>query len=343
MRKRWDQLSPATTPQVRADFQAVWDEANGEAMFFGGGFVPDDETWKWDGSDWNLQSPATAPEARSGYAMDYDPVNGYVLLFGGIRAASPHRRGDTWKWDGSNWTNMSAPLTPVLSPAMAGHSAGLILFGGSSTGSGSAGDYLSTTYRWTGSGWTALTPAHNPNGRFVHSMGYDRVSDTVILFGGSQMDSGGTTSSIDDTWEWDGTDWTQVSAGGAYPTTPGTDAHTRMAWNDDLQMLLLFGGQWDTEHGGGPGGGISLSKEVWAWNRTSWELIDVCQPYVPGPGFVGPGDVGGGIAQHGWCWDPILRKMLLFGGDVYDPTPNETDETWVFGGTCNRPQLIRWH
>ena len=55
-----------------------------------------------------------------------------------------------------------------------------------------------------------------PRPRVVLGMAYDSVRKKVVLFGGYPL-GGGT---IGDTWEWDGTDWTQVADSPARSDSP---------------------------------------------------------------------------------------------------------------------------
>ncbi|MEM6533720.1 MAG: hypothetical protein AAF654_13935 [Myxococcota bacterium] len=77
---------------------------------------PCNETFSWDGTAWSSLCPgpgcSTAPPARSEYGMARfdDGVEDYVLMYGGSGETST--LGDTWRWNGSNWTQ----LTPALGP-----------------------------------------------------------------------------------------------------------------------------------------------------------------------------------------------------------------------------------
>lgn len=76
-----------------------------------------------------------------------------------------------------------------------------VLFGGS-TGNQVHGD----TWTWNGSSWSQAMPVHAPSARDVHGMTYDELDKRVVLFGGSSV---GAPPARNDSWIWDGTDWTQ--------------------------------------------------------------------------------------------------------------------------------------
>jgi hypothetical protein len=74
------------------------------------------QTWTWNGSAWSAQNPSGAvPGARSSAMMA--TVNGTALLFGGCQFGTDEGGdagsvgticfGDTWTWDGTNWTEHS--------------------------------------------------------------------------------------------------------------------------------------------------------------------------------------------------------------------------------------------
>jgi Galactose oxidase, central domain len=70
-----------------------------------------------------------------------------------------------------------------------------------------------------------------PPPRAAHAMAYDSDKSRIILFGG-----GNTTSFMDDTWEWDGTEWTQVA-----DTGPSARAYHSMVYESSKIAVLLFG------------------------------------------------------------------------------------------------------
>jgi uncharacterized repeat protein (TIGR01451 family) len=170
----WTQLSPATSPPVRAGASMAYDPATGNMVLFGGlgnsGFLGD--TWTWDGTTRTQQSPATSPPARYGASMAYDPATGDMVLFGG--GGSSGVLGDTWTWDGTTWTQLSPATSP---PARYGASMAydpaigdMVLFGGISSDSGYLGDT-----------WTYGPSAPQP-------------PTITMSFGASSIPVGGTTS-----------------------------------------------------------------------------------------------------------------------------------------------------
>ncbi len=80
-----------------------------------------------------------------------------------------------------------------------------VLFGGATPAdAGTAIAYdLSDTWEWVGDHWVQRFPAHTPPGRSNYSMVYDTARFRTVIFGGKS----GVTN-LNDTWAYDGTDWT---------------------------------------------------------------------------------------------------------------------------------------
>jgi len=111
----WTQRSLPNSPGPRAFSALGFSMASSKLVLFGG-LKPDGlasgETWNWDGAAWAQMSPANSPPARAWSVATPHP-NGSVVLFGG---ASPTMSGvplgDTWIWDGTNWTNAGTAGVP---------------------------------------------------------------------------------------------------------------------------------------------------------------------------------------------------------------------------------------
>ncbi len=70
------------------------------------------ETWAWDGTNWSQRMPATSPPARNTRAMAYDSDRQRIVMFGGYAPLQPFPAGDTWEWDGTNWTQRMPGASP---------------------------------------------------------------------------------------------------------------------------------------------------------------------------------------------------------------------------------------
>lgn len=103
----WSQVAQ-TGPSDRTDAAMAYDSARGVMVLFGGvDGVDRGDTWEWDGVEWTLVSE-TGPCPRHHHTMAYDPVRGVVILYGGeLNTGRADVFGDTWEWDGHEWTLVS--------------------------------------------------------------------------------------------------------------------------------------------------------------------------------------------------------------------------------------------
>ncbi len=102
-------------------------------------------------------------------------------------------------------------------------------------------------------------PARVLDARCGHALAYDVARQRVVLFGG-----GGNTGVLSDTWEWDGSNWTQRA-----PTnSPSSRVYHAMAYDAARQRVVLFGGYAANSSADGVSSGSdsdSGSEVVMAW------------------------------------------------------------------------------
>jgi PKD repeat protein len=151
---------PSGSPGAFYGAAIAFDNFTNQTVLFGGccgaGGASLGETWLWDGRAWSQASPAINPQGRSGAAIAYVPIWNQVILFGGLSCVggSCSTIGDTWAWDGTNWTEqfpVAAP--PARSDAMMTFDAArgvLVLFGGRDGNGNPLGD----TWTYDGRTWT---------------------------------------------------------------------------------------------------------------------------------------------------------------------------------------------
>src|SRR5262245_50153857 len=107
---------------TRRDGQAMaYDSARHVVVMFGGSASsPGNYTWEYDGTTWQVRA-TTGPPWRRDAAMAYDRSRGHVVLFGGWddRWGLGTFYGDTWEWDGNQWTQRTVTgPPPAWGPAM---------------------------------------------------------------------------------------------------------------------------------------------------------------------------------------------------------------------------------
>jgi hypothetical protein len=235
----WFRLSPATSPSPRNGAGMAFDGAAGNIVFFGGigstGTYLND-TWTWDGTNWTQQFPPVSPPARNQMGMVYDTATQTVVLFGG-NSAGGGVLGDTWTWDGvaKTWTQHNPVASPSARTAPMAYDAAaktVVLFGG---GNGIGTVQFTDTWTWDGTNWVQQFPASAPPARTLASMTYDANLGAAVLFGGY---AGSWEDSLNDTWTWNGTNWTEI-----YPATVPPNRYSfSMNYDPINKAILMFGG-----------------------------------------------------------------------------------------------------
>ena len=240
---QWTQLNPAHSPSLRDLHSMVYDAARNQIVLFGGtGSTTFGDTWIWNGSDWVNMTPTMtdSPSPRIRPRMAYDPVNQEVLLYGGHGIGSFN---DLWAWNGTTWTQRTPQpafpegryYAPVMSYDPIGQ--GFVLFGGLQTTAG-PGILYNDTWFLKNSAFTQLSPATSPSIRASDNyFALDTDRQVSLLFGG--ITSNGVSSFVlGDTWQWDGSNWTQL----APATVPPARQEQAMAYDPVHQQMVMFGG-----------------------------------------------------------------------------------------------------
>lgn len=240
----WTRLSPVNEPPQREDTAMVFDSKREVTVLFGGySNTYLNDTWEWDGTNWLQLSPATAPPSRMSHAMVYDSKREVTLLFGGLGYGDQNQvwLNDMWEWDGVDWVQVGSANRPTIrhGHAMAYDSERemTILFGGITIEDENL-VILDDTWEWDGESWAQRTPVNSPPARDYHAMVYDSTRGVTLLFGGFSNPDGYTNLYRNDTWGWNGTDWTEQ-----FPVNkPAARSNHAMAYDSELGVTVLFGG-----------------------------------------------------------------------------------------------------
>src|SRR5262249_34864540 len=129
----------------------------------------------------------------------------------------------------------------------------------------------------------------------------------VVLFGGARQDApSGPLIILADTWELDGSQWTQRTPATSPPARQGT----AMAYDSARGHVVLFGGD--------DGQGLNMS-DTWEWDGTDWTERH-------------PAHAPPARHQHSLAFDSARGRIVLFGGVSSTPGIRLAD-TWEWDGT----------
>jgi hypothetical protein len=296
------------------------------------------ERWLW------TQKEDIGPRPRQNAAMAYEAARQRVVLFGG-RDNSGYFN-DTWEWDGDAWTqvaDMGPSARQLFGMTYDDSRQRLVLFGGYVPGV-QLNQVNGETWEWNGREWTQVADM-GPPPRYGCAMTYDTLRQRVVLFGGySNLPP--RTGYFDDTWEWDGTEWTQIA-----DTGPSGRSLLPMVFDSSRECLVLFGGS----------GPVDWLGDTWEWSEDAgwverqdmgprsiaWPTMARTQEHTVLHGF----HSGGTVAVQTWEWDGSLwtqrqdmgpprrvgtalaydsqrDRVVLFGGTAYVPPNDQIGDTW---------------
>lgn len=235
--------------------------------------------------------------------MAYDAARQQVVLFGGFADSGVGDYvyfGDTWTWDGTNWTEQHPETAPPARccMGMVYHAAQqqVVLFGGCD-----GFDEFNDTWVWDGRNWRELHPSTSPTSRCGAGMAYDAAKRQTVMFGGLFGDLPEDFS----TWMWNGKTWKRDGG----PTPPWRETMA-MAYHGARGHTLVFGGaepcfEWECP-----------LDDSWTWNGATWaERAPSTSPsarWSPGAAF-----------------DAARAEVLIFGGESLEEA---FGDTWSWSG-----------
>ncbi len=251
----WSQVvSAGAQPGWRMAHSMAFDDRLAEVVVIGGyeGTYPTTSaastSWSWNGSRWQQQAVlGDVPSPRYGTNLATEFGFADCILFGGAGLQS--MLADTWRWDGTGWTELPVPGPPArANAASCSAPSGVWMFGGA--GGGSSIQYYGDTWQWNGSAWSQLA-ATGPSPRANTDMAYDAMRGVAVLFGGYAGIPRG------DTWTFDGASWQQRTPANA----PSPRFGHALAYDHSSGLIVLFGGL---------DANLQPLTDTWTWDGINW-------------------------------------------------------------------------
>ncbi len=167
--------------------------------------------------------------------------------------------------------------------------------------SGKLGSDPLELWSWNGRQWSLLSSEEKgPRWRNYASIAYDSQRDVLVLYGGLTEER-----NYNDTWEWDGRNWTQFPVEG-----PGAREAAGTTFDTARNKVILFGGSQSGK----------LMNDIWEWDGNQWTQIPAQSS--PEPRFPG-----------GFVYDQTHQNVFLFGGrSVQDEKSITYSDTWIWNG-----------
>jgi hypothetical protein len=314
--KPWTLIS-TNGPQPRYQHGMAYDEARGVTVVYGGqlsGNIPNGETWEWNGNTWFLRA-TNGPAARFGVSMAYDSARGKTVLFGGIvnnSSSYNDYRGETWEWDGSQWT-----LQTTNGPAARAYAAmaydiaaqRFVLFGGYLfTNFNLARPYDTWEYDGHSRTWKQVADgAPKPLGG-EEALVYDSRRNKRVLLTDGLISYGESPFLL--VWEWDGTNWVRQSPQldpslVSYQGGPTKVSGEAVAYNPRRGQVVI--------NNGNDGNYV---QATWAYDGVGWQLLSV----NAGPRAEGDGKMVYDIARDALVQFGGADNHFYVGGETWEWT-----------------------
>jgi len=210
----------------------------------------------------------------------------------------------------AQWNQMNPTVQPAARTA-AGMACNpttntLMLFGG--VGGTGTGTLFNDTWLYDGANWFQTPTPTSPAAKFYMDIVCDRSRGVFVMYGGNATY---TSPGVDQTWEFDGSTWTQ-----RFPAAnPGNLGLHAMVFDSVRNVVVLYGGM----PGGNP---IVDSNRTWEYDGTNWTRRFPANN--PGP-----------LEAHSMCFHEGVGMTILFGGvnASSGAFPPDNDKTWAFDGT----------
>jgi Kelch motif len=248
----WTELHPTVAPPARFAAAMAYDPADGYVVLWGGqnASTQFNDTWTFVGGQWSLldvgEGAASAPPPASESSMAYDAVDGYLVLFGGSTCpqycATFYFEQYTWEFAAGLWTNVtprilsaanSPPRTAGAEMTFDSEDGYLLLFDGIQEFGIVIVTEDAATWSFSNGAWKNLTSSTTGAPPPVSFGGL--VDDTYdgypVLWGGYDFH---TSTSEDETWEYTGTAWTELSP----VVSPPAGSYFAMAFDPPLDSVV---------------------------------------------------------------------------------------------------------
>jgi hypothetical protein len=259
-----------------------------------------------DDLQWEERQPEHRPTKRYEPAMAYDSDRKRTVLVGGALTdpdASIPDRSETWEWDGTDWLKRTLANHPPdfgNGPACYDSDRKRVILLWGYPGEADSGVQMDT-WEYGGDDWLNREVS-GPPGRVAPGMAYDANRQRVVLYGGV-----GSTFFFSDTWEWDGSAWTEM-----HPATiPG---HGGVAAYDPRRKKVVL---------------IDFSSppKAWEWDGTNWAQVST--------------HAAPDVRDHCLAFD-VGRNLLVHFGNYYNSDTWFLGQEWSKATSTTSPPARGW-
>jgi ell wall binding domain 2 (CWB2) len=286
---------------------------------------------------WTSVTASPMPPPGVNTSLVFDPATGQLLAHDSSDdAACALPQDQVWTWDGAAWTDHQQVGFPqARDNAAFGYvpaSRQVVMFGGYANGTcpGATFNGLENqTWTWNGSIWAQQHPAVSPPARYTACAAADDATGQFLMYGGMADGADGSVD-LNDTWNWTGANWQQLT-----PATSPPGGECQMTYDAARKMVVML----VEAPAGAPDAGV---MQTWIWNGGTWSHAADVPTAVPGAG--GPVPIS---------FDPDTQTDLAYVGETtctqlgasHSSQCVQLDQLWSFDGStwtqaqaANNPQ-----
>lgn len=257
-----------------------------------------------------ISEVSAGPAARGYVAMTTLDENLGVMVFGGFTGPPPNGESlaDSWLFAPTvGWTEVgSSPPVNGDTVAYDIQSGRVIMYSAFAKGFDSPSVIETWALDPVGEQWEQMSTKDVPTGMWAPHLAYDAQSDVTTLIG--PPDPSPNPDSATWAYDYDTDTWTEMQPANPMPRR----WFPAMAYDPGCDLVIVFGGFTATGDPFAETWGYDYDADAWI------ELTPIVSPSARG--------------YSAMAYDPVSRRMILFGGQPY---PESVNDTWAYDCSAN--------
>gem|GEM_PF-2274844 len=257
--------------------------------------------------DWRKLELDFGPPAMFGFAMGYDSSNQDTWVFGGQGGSN-----QTYRFDGNGWALFGSTGAPTgyrfNQMVYFSKNDYMVLYGGNTCCPNLNPE---ETWIFEEGEWSKIETATLPMGRQYYAMAYDPVNEVAVMQGGYH-DVEGEFAFLNDTWIFDGSDWSNPGAKNGDGENPSCYSHG-MAYDEQNERMLML-----------------CNGKTYEFNGANWTDLALVTAPPNSSNFV-------------MAYDRDRQVIVVYGGEVssgHSATSELKGTQWVEVTTAHQPGVV---
>jgi hypothetical protein len=242
-----------------------------------------------------LDAGVSSVPPRLNAGLFFDAVSQRLVLAGGTTNQDPYVAqlvSDTSIFGNSGWTSLGNSLARSYTAMTAFSGSGVrgISFSGYLALPDGGTDVTNELHEFNGTNWATKSLAVRPSPRARTAFAYNSIANKLVIFGGVKPETEYRTETINtDTWEYNGSVWTQIIGPG-----PSVRRDATMTYDSKRNKMVLYAGI----------NAQGFLNDTWEFDGTTWSDVSAS---------AGRPDLSGRI-KHSMAYDELNERIIVNGG-----------------------------